>query len=255
MKELYYAGFLDQREYTARRQAVVAVDRFGARPAPAAVLTGDRFRVAHEPDYPLGKDGAEAGRAEQLEAYLSTLTERLDGLRTQAEARAAVQNQLPHGMRVTKRPVTAADEAPPADKIKASAIMAHAKANNVKEMEVLLQHGVAVDYRDEDTGNTPLLVACQAGQRQAIFFLVEHGANVNAQNTYGDTPLHELIKNKRENLAICKAFCGVALGQFRLLMRAPRLLQGLSNTAPTFIWRISASTRPMTWRCRGSKRT
>ncbi len=48
------------------------------------------------------------------------------------------------------------------------------------------------------------MVACQAGQRQAMFYLVEQGADVNAQNMYGSTPLHELIKNKRENLAICK---------------------------------------------------
>jgi hypothetical protein len=33
--------------------------------------------------------------------------------------------------------------------------------------------GVPVDYRDEDTGNTPLMVACQSGQRQAMFYLVE----------------------------------------------------------------------------------
>merc|ERR1711991_715039 len=58
------------------------------------------------------------------------------------------------------------------------------------------------DYRDEDTGNTPLMVACQSGQRQAMFFLVEQGADVNAQNIYGAGPLHELIKNKRENLAV-----------------------------------------------------
>ncbi len=63
---------------------------------------------------------------------------------------------------------------------------------------------VCVMLLPQDVGNTPLMVACQAGQRQAIFFLVEKGANVNAQNIYGATPLHELIKNKRENLAICE---------------------------------------------------
>jgi hypothetical protein len=81
-------------------------------------------------------------------------------------------------------------------------MMVYAKANDVKNLEIMLKLGVPVDYRDEDTGNTPLMVACQSGQRQAMFYLVEQGADVNAQNIYGAGPLHELIKNKRENLAV-----------------------------------------------------
>lgn len=105
-------------------------------------------------------------------------------------------------MKLGKMPKTGRNEDKPSDKVKPSMMMVYAKNNDVKNLEIMLKMGVPVDYRDEDTGNTPLMVACQSGQRQAMFYLVEQGANVNAQNIYGAGPLHELIKNKRENLAV-----------------------------------------------------
>jgi hypothetical protein len=42
----------------------------------------------------------------------------------------------------------------------------------------------------------------QAGQRQAMFYLVEQGADVNAQSPTGETSLHLLVRGKRENLAV-----------------------------------------------------
>jgi ankyrin repeat protein len=43
----------------------------------------------------------------------------------------------------------------------------------VKRLEELLRAGVDVDQREEDTGNTALMFACQCGQRQAMFYLVD----------------------------------------------------------------------------------
>ncbi len=63
--------------------------------------------------------------------------------------------------------------APPLLQVKPSVMMEYAKKNDVKNLEIMLKLGLPVDYRDEDTGNTPLMVACQSGQRQAMFYLVE----------------------------------------------------------------------------------
>lgn len=160
------------------------------------------FSLKHDPNYPFGKDNAQLGEADQLQAFLDDLEVKLDQVQTFSERHAVIQSQLPRGMKLGKMPVTGRNEDKPPEKVKPSVMMEYAKKNDVKNLEIMLKLGLPVDYRDEDTGNTPLMVACQAGQRQAMFYLVEQGADVNAQNMYGATPLHELIKNKRENLAI-----------------------------------------------------
>mmetsp|Transcript_8681 Transcript_8681/g.13186 ORF Transcript_8681/g.13186 Transcript_8681/m.13186 type:complete len:446 (+) Transcript_8681:38-1375(+) len=79
----------------------------------------------------------------------------------------------------------------------------HAAAqNNVKRLEELIEGGVEVDSRDSDNGNTPLIVACSKGQKHAMMYLVEQGADVMAQNFKGTTALHMLVQNKYTNLAI-----------------------------------------------------
>lgn len=53
----------------------------------------------------------------------------------------------------------------------------------------------------DHTGSTPLHWACAKSQQHAIRLLVERGANINAQNKRGVTPLHSLILNRIEPLA------------------------------------------------------
>ncbi|KAI9798056.1 MAG: hypothetical protein M1825_005655 [Sarcosagium campestre] len=56
-------------------------------------------------------------------------------------------------------------------------------------IRALLSHGANIEARDED-GMTPLLVASQMGQYTALAHLVRHGANVNSQSNAKITALH-----------------------------------------------------------------
>lgn len=79
----------------------------------------------------------------------------------------------------------------------------HAAANNnVKRLAELAEAGVSLEMRDLDTGATPLIIAGSRSQRQALMWLVEHGADVNAQNHQGLTALHMCIQNKQAILAV-----------------------------------------------------
>ena len=56
---------------------------------------------------------------------------------------------------------------------------------NDKLREILLEHGADVNAKNDD-GNTPLLFA---DQLEIVKILIEHGADVNVKNNNGDTPL------------------------------------------------------------------
>jgi len=75
------------------------------------------------------------------------------------------------------------------------------QTNDIKKIKVILDMGVSVNCRDTDTGSTPLHWACSKSQQHAIRYLVERGADINAQNKRGLTPLHSLIINRIEPLA------------------------------------------------------
>jgi len=76
------------------------------------------------------------------------------------------------------------------------------KKNNLKRVTELLDAGVPVDEEDSDNGNTPIHYAASNGSKQTLEFLVERGANVNAQNHRGVTPLHMLITSRYDALAL-----------------------------------------------------
>jgi len=81
-------------------------------------------------------------------------------------------------------------------------IFTAAEQNNVKRLEELIQDGSDVNELDWDRGSPPLHFACAAGNLDAIEVLLEYGAEINAQNKHGRTPLHCLISERFDKIAL-----------------------------------------------------
>lgn len=68
-------------------------------------------------------------------------------------------------------------------------IFSFTRHGRAEEIERLLSKGIPVDIRDA-FGNTLLIIACQNGNKRITKALLRRGANINARNYKGNTPLH-----------------------------------------------------------------
>lgn len=66
-------------------------------------------------------------------------------------------------------------------------------------LKVLLEHGADVNVRNK-FGETPLLRSLQYGHEPLARLLIEHGADVNATTEEGETALMVAVKRKNEGL-------------------------------------------------------
>ena len=62
--------------------------------------------------------------------------------------------------------------------------------DDVDMVRLLLDNGADFDVEDGLTSMTPLLTAARRGQRDIMDLLIRFGADINATNLAGDTPLH-----------------------------------------------------------------
>ena len=60
---------------------------------------------------------------------------------------------------------------------------------NIEVAMALVDRGADLDARNH-SGNTPLHIACYGEHRNLVIALVDRGANINAINNAGNTPLH-----------------------------------------------------------------
>lgn len=81
-------------------------------------------------------------------------------------------------------------------------IFSAAERNDYKRVKKLLDSGNDVNEGDWDRDATPLHLACAKGNLETIELLIDYGADVNRRNKYGRTPVHHLILNRYDNIAI-----------------------------------------------------
>lgn len=87
-------------------------------------------------------------------------------------------------------------------------IFAAARDNNVKKVRELLDAGVDINVFDLDRHQTPLHLACAHGCKAVVELLVKRGADLNVKDGNETTPLHHLVKNKFDVLAMWFVHCG-----------------------------------------------
>ena len=68
-------------------------------------------------------------------------------------------------------------------------VFSYARHGRCEEIERLFSKGLPVDVRD-GYGNTVLTIACQNGNKRVAKAVLRRGANINARNHKGNTPLH-----------------------------------------------------------------
>lgn len=92
------------------------------------------------------------------------------------------------------------------------------KHNSGKRLQELLDEGANPNQvltslpllicKVDTVGNTPLHFACTGGNLDCIELLLEYGADVNAQNSDGRTPLHRLYSERYDKIAEWLIGCG-----------------------------------------------
>ena len=68
-------------------------------------------------------------------------------------------------------------------------IFSYARHGRCDDMERLLDRGIPINIRDK-YGNTLLTIACQNGNKRIAKAVLRRGADINARNFKGNTPLH-----------------------------------------------------------------
>lgn len=71
-------------------------------------------------------------------------------------------------------------------------------AANLPMLEHLLERGADVNTRTTNNGATPLYLACAYKDVDRVRFLLDHGADANASDEDGGTPLHQVIAQADE---------------------------------------------------------
>eukprot|EP01130_Rhizamoeba_saxonica_P007567 TRINITY_DN3058_c0_g1_i2.p1 TRINITY_DN3058_c0_g1~~TRINITY_DN3058_c0_g1_i2.p1 ORF type:complete len:138 (-),score=22.91 TRINITY_DN3058_c0_g1_i2:40-453(-) len=77
-----------------------------------------------------------------------------------------------------------------------------ASQNKANVLEDLLAAGADPNQTDFDQKNTPLHYASARGNIDAMEILIDYDADVNARNRLGKTPLHTLILQRYDQVAL-----------------------------------------------------
>jgi hypothetical protein len=109
-------------------------------------------------------------------------------------------------------------------------VFSYARHGRTDDIEDLLDRGLPVDVRDV-FGNTLLTIASQNGNKRVAKLVLRRGANINARNHKGNTPLHYCFQ--------CKSMHFPAKVDYSILT------QNLPPINPLSLRRLWRHTRPV----------
>jgi len=104
-----------------------------------------------------------------------------------------------------------------------------ARNNDAKRVRELLDAGVDINVQDFDRRQTPLHLACAHGAKAVVELLVKRGADLGVRDCNELTPLHHLVMNKFDVLAIWLVHNGADIHQKDRKLFSP-LDYGLPST-------------------------
>ena len=70
-----------------------------------------------------------------------------------------------------------------------SPLLPASKKGNLEAVQLLVEHGAAVNVQDTESNFTPLMLACLSESPETVDYLLRHGADIHAKDNYG----HELM--------------------------------------------------------------
>lgn len=88
----------------------------------------------------------------------------------------------------------------PASAIDGDQLLEAALQGHVKTLTFLLDHGVDVNFQDEQYGASALHAAAQGGREEIVKLLLKRGADVNLKSKEGNTPLMAAAYNHHESV-------------------------------------------------------
>ena len=127
--------------------------------------------------------------------------------------------------------------------IRAAALHVAAQRGHLDIIRALVQAGCSVDVRDGD-GSTPLFAAVTAGRRAAADALLgEHGADVNACDDEGLSPLHEASNNADVGLVECLLAAGARVNEAAASGATPLHMAAAGSVQGDMPYRLLGLTR------------
>jgi ankyrin repeat protein len=117
----------------------------------------------------------------------------VDAIGARTLSAAVVLTVLTMPLFIDSRPVARGDDKAPAKALPAGLFKA-IRDGDLKAVRAQLDAGVYVNACDAD-GNTPLLLAAIYAGPECVELLLKKGADVNAANKLGATPLHRAATN------------------------------------------------------------
>lgn len=121
-----------------------------------------------------------------------------------------------------------------------NALGSYASDISLQILQILLEHGANPNLA-MDNGSTPMHMAFNQGNIEAVRVLFQYDANINAQNCEGKTPLHYLLSNQEVELRTKIQIIQEFFSQFDLYLtnnEGETVVEVASENCPEVLWHL-----------------